>query len=53
MAYIDLELQNARIIWRNIADRVLVIALILAAMGVASLVSAYLGYAPQEMMPMR
>lgn len=51
MAYIDLELQNARIIWRTIADRVLVIGLIFAAMGVASLISVYLGHVPFEMVP--
>ncbi|MGY6706468.1 hypothetical protein [Roseinatronobacter sp.] len=53
MAYIDSELENFRIIWQSIADKVLVIALIVAGMGVAASLSMYLGYAPQEIVPPR
>lgn len=53
MAYIDSELENVRIVWQTIADRVLVIGLIVAGMALAGGVSIYLGYTPHEIVPPR
>ncbi len=49
MAYIDSELRNMRLIWSAIADRVLVVALIVLGMAFASVVALYLGYGPMEL----
>ncbi|MFN7001830.1 MAG: hypothetical protein ACK4NW_00200 [Roseinatronobacter sp.] len=46
MAYIDSEMHNARLIWTTISDRVLIIALIIMAMAVASLISTFFGHVP-------
>ncbi len=46
MAYLDMELRNARLIWARVGDNVLTIGLILLAMGLASIIAMFLGYGP-------
>lgn len=49
MAYIDRELRNMRLVWSAIADRVLVVALILLGMTFASVVALFLGHGAMEL----
>ncbi len=49
MAYLDSELHNARLIWTTIRERVLVIALIMLAMGLASVITAAVGHIPHTL----
>lgn len=46
MAYLDFELNNIRLLWSRIGDRVLVAALIALAMGLASFIAIQLGHGP-------
>ena len=49
MAYLDSELQNARLIWVTIREKVLIIGLIMLAMALASVVSILLGHFPHKL----
>ena len=49
MAYLDSEIGNVRLVWREIADRVMVTVLIVLGLLAAGFVAALLGYGPADL----
>ncbi len=49
MAYIEYELNNARLLWTRVRERVLIVGLIMLAMLLASAISAVFGHMPHKL----